>query len=95
MPRHRDWQPGTGTAAYVEVRPREDPRRRLRVKNQQFRRIYISESWTTLYGEYLFMPAELGIDFADEDPVFINVFRGESAGRYRRISMCHFRRGSQ
>jgi hypothetical protein len=49
----------------------------LRVKNQWFRRIYISDELDDLYGEYLFMLAELGIDFADDDPVFINVFRGE------------------
>jgi len=28
--RHRDWQPGTGTTAFIEVHPREDQRRRLR-----------------------------------------------------------------
>jgi hypothetical protein len=34
-------------------------------------------SWTTCTGEYMFMLAEVGIDFADDDPVTINVFCGE------------------
>jgi hypothetical protein len=38
---------------------------------------YQRDELDDLYGEYLFMPAELGVDFADDDPVFINVFRSE------------------
>lgn len=74
--RHQDWQPGTGSTAYIEVQPREDQRRRLRVKNQQYRRIYVSDELDDLYGEYLFFLADQGIDFGDEDPLFINLFRG-------------------
>lgn len=74
---HRDWQPGTGTTAFVEVQPREDQRRRLRVKNQQYRRLYVSDQLDGLYGEYLFQLAEQGIEFGDDDPVFINLYRGE------------------
>jgi integrase len=74
--RHRDWQPGTGTTAYIEVQPREDQRRRLRVKNQQYRRVYVSDELDDLYGDYLFWLAEEGIAFGDEDPVFVNLFRG-------------------
>lgn len=74
--RHRDWQPGTGTTASVEVQPREDQRRRLRVKNQRYRRIYISDELDNLYGEYLFLLIELGLDVHDDHPVFVNLFRG-------------------
>jgi integrase len=74
---HGDWHPGTGTTAWVEVQPREDQRRRLRVKNQQYRRVYISDDLDELYGEYLFWLADLGQELRDADPVFINVFRGE------------------
>lgn len=73
---HGDWQPGTGTTAFVEVQPREDQRRRLRVKNQQFRRVYISDDLDELYGEYLFWLVDLGIELRDGDSVFVNVFRG-------------------
>jgi integrase len=75
--RHRDWQPGTGTTAYVEVQPREDQRRRLRVKNQQYRRVYVSDELDDLYGDYLFLLADAGIVFGDDDPVFVNMFRGQ------------------
>lgn len=75
--RHGDWQPGTGTTALVEVQPREDQRRRLRVKNQQYRRVHISDDLDELYGEFLFWLVDLGIELRDEDPVFVNVFRGE------------------
>ncbi|WP_164835864.1 tyrosine-type recombinase/integrase [Actinacidiphila soli] len=74
---HGDWHPGTGTTAWVEVQPREDQRRRLRVKNQQYRRVYISDDLDELYGEYLFWLVDLGQELRDEDPVFVNVFRGE------------------
>jgi integrase len=75
--RHGDWQPGTGTTAYLEVQPCEDPRRRLRVKNQQYRRIYLGDELDDLYGEYLLLLVERGIDLNDDDPIFINVLRGE------------------
>ncbi|MGW2370188.1 tyrosine-type recombinase/integrase [Streptomyces sp. NPDC001667] len=75
--RHRDWKPGTGTTALIEVQPREDQRRRLRVKNQQYRRLYISDELDNLYGEHLFQLAEHGVEFADDDTVFINLYRGE------------------
>nr|WSY48708.1 tyrosine-type recombinase/integrase [Streptomyces sp. NBC_00886]WSY57556.1 tyrosine-type recombinase/integrase [Streptomyces sp. NBC_00886] len=75
--RHHDWQPGTGTTAHVEVQPREDTRRRLRVKHQQYRRVYISDELDDLYGEYLFLLIESGVDFGDNDPVFVNLFRGQ------------------
>ncbi|WP_369265263.1 tyrosine-type recombinase/integrase [Streptomyces sp. R35] len=74
---HGDWHPGTGTTAWVEVQPREDQRRRLRVKNQQYRRVYISDDLDELYGEYLFWLVDLGQELRDADPVFVNVFRGE------------------
>jgi integrase len=74
--RHRDWQPGFGTTAFLEVHPREDRRRRLRVKNQQYRRIYVSDELDNLYGEYLFLASELGVDLCDDDSVFVNIFRG-------------------
>ncbi|MGW0208694.1 tyrosine-type recombinase/integrase [Streptomyces sp. NPDC003233] len=75
--RHRDWQPGTGTTAFVEVQPLEDGRRRLRAKNQQHRRVYISDELDDLYGEYLFLLVELGVDVRDDLPVFVNLYRGE------------------
>lgn len=75
--RHRDWQPGTGTTAFIEVEPREDLRRRLRVKNQHFRRIYVGDELDDLYGEYLFLLAEHGFQFDDDDPIFINFYRGQ------------------
>lgn len=75
--RHRDWQPGTGTTAVIEVQPREDTRRRLRVKNQHYRRLYVGDELDDLYGEYLFMLAEKGFQFCDDDPIFINLYRGE------------------
>lgn len=81
--RHRDWQPGTGTTAYVEVQPREDQRRRLRVKNQQYRRIYVSDELDDLYGDYLFWLADEGIGFGDDDPVFVNLFRGQPGAPLR------------
>jgi integrase len=75
--RHRDWQPGTGTTAFVEVQPRAEHRRRLSVKNQQYRRIYISDELDDLYGEYLFLLAELGVSVDDDTAVFVNLFRGQ------------------
>lgn len=75
--RHRDWQPGTGTTAFLEVQPREDRRRRLRVKNQQYRRVYLSDELDDLYGEYLFLLVDLGLDVEDDGPIFVNLFRGE------------------
>lgn len=75
--RHGDWIPGTGTTALVEIQPREDPGRRLRVKNQQYRRLYVSDELDDLYGEYLFWLDEKGIDFDDSSPVFVNLFRGD------------------
>jgi len=75
--RHRDWLPGTGTTAVIEVQPREDPARRLRVKYQQYRRIYVGDDLDDLYGEYLFWLADRGVDFGDDSPVFVNLFRGE------------------
>jgi site-specific recombinase XerD len=41
---HRDWHTGTGTTAFIEVVPREDHRRRLRVKGQKYRRLYIGDA---------------------------------------------------
>ena len=75
--RHRDWHPGTGATALLEVQPREDTQRRLRVKNQQYRRIYLSDDLDDLYGEYLFLLAEEGVDLHNDDVVFVNLFRGE------------------
>ncbi|MGF1427040.1 tyrosine-type recombinase/integrase [Kitasatospora sp. LaBMicrA B282] len=75
--RHRDWQPGTGTTAFLEVQPLEDRRRRLRVKNQRYRRIYLSDELDDLYGEYLFLLVEQGLDVQDDLPVFVNLYRGE------------------
>jgi integrase len=75
--RHRDWQPGIGTTAFLEVQPREDRRRRLRVKNQQYRRVYLSDELDNLYGEYLFLLVDLGLDVQDDEPIFVNLFRGE------------------
>lgn len=74
--RHGDWQPGTGTTAFVEVHPREDQRRRVRIKGQGFRRIYISDELDDLYGEYLFLLVDLGLDVHDDQEVFVNLFRG-------------------
>ncbi|WP_028266985.1 tyrosine-type recombinase/integrase [Arthrobacter sp. MA-N2] len=74
---HGDWQPGTGATALIDIQPREDQRRRLRVKNQQYRRIYVSDALDNLYGEYLFSLVDLGLDIADSDSVFVNLFRGE------------------
>lgn len=74
---HGDWQPGTGSSAFIEIQPREDQRRRLRVKNQQYRLIYVSDELDNLYGEYLFSAVDLGLDIADSDSVFVNLFRGE------------------
>jgi integrase len=74
--RHREWQPGTGTTAFVEVQPGAEYRRRLSVKNQHYRRIYISDELDDLYGEYLFLLAELGVDVHDDASVFVNLFRG-------------------
>lgn len=73
---HGDWQPGTGTTASVGIWPREDASRRLRAKSRRFRRIYISDELDDLYGEYLFLLAEAGIDLADEMSVFVNLYRG-------------------
>ena len=75
--RHGDWQPGTGTTALLEIQPREDQRRRLRVKHQHYRRIYVSDDLDDLYGEYLFLLAENGIELDDDTPVFVNLFRGQ------------------
>ncbi|RVU18945.1 hypothetical protein EOT10_31055 [Streptomyces antnestii] len=81
---HGDWHPGTGTTAWVEVRPREGQRRRLRVKNQQYRRVYISDDIDELHGEYLFWLVDLGLELRGDVPVFVNVFRGSSGGRCGR-----------
>lgn len=81
--RHRDWLPGTGTTAVIEVQPREDPIRRLRVKYQQYRRLYVSDDLDDLYGEYLFWLSDGGIDFDDDTPVFVNLFRGKVGAALR------------
>lgn len=75
--RHGDWQPGTGTTAFIEVQPREDAGRRLRIKNQQYRRVYVSDELDDLYGEYLFLLFDMGVIVADDGPVFVNLFRGQ------------------
>jgi integrase len=77
--RHRDWRPGMGTTAFIEVQPREDQRRRLRVKFQQYRRLYVSDDLDGLYGEYLFHLAEQGFEFSDDDDIFINLYRAALA----------------
>ena len=74
---HRDWAPGRGSTAYLDVQAREDPRRRLRVKGQRHRRLYVSDELDGLYGEYLFLLADVGIEFDDGDPVFVNLYRGQ------------------
>ena len=74
--RHRDWHPGRGDTAVIEVQPRQDSRRRLRVKNQHYRRIYVGDDLDDLYGEYLFQLIEMGMDLDDDDPVFVNLYRG-------------------
>jgi integrase len=61
----------------VEVQPRAEHRRRLSVKNQHYRRVYISDELDDLYGEYLFLLAELGVSVHDDAAVFVNLFRGK------------------
>ncbi|KHL04652.1 tyrosine-type recombinase/integrase [Sinomonas humi] len=73
--KHGDWIPGTGTTAAIQIRPREDAQRRLRVKNQQYRHLYIGDDLDDLYGEYLFWLADRGVDFDDRSFVFVNLFR--------------------
>jgi len=73
---HRDWHTGTGTTAFIEVVPREDHRRRLRVKGQKYRRLYIGDALDDLYGGYLCGLADAGADFGDGDFVFTNMLRG-------------------
>jgi site-specific recombinase XerD len=74
---HGDWKPGLGSTAFIEVRPREDRQRRLRVKNQKYRKIYVSDDLDSLYDEYLFLLADFAVDFTDNDRVFINLYRGQ------------------
>ncbi len=94
---HRDWVPGLGSTAFLDVQPREDQRRRLRVKGQRHRRIYVSDELDGLYGEYLFLLGDLGIEFDDCDPVFVNLYRGQvgapmrSEGVYDWIEGCRRR----
>ena len=45
-----------------------------------FGRIYISGEVDDLYGEYLFLLVELGLDVRDDQEVFVNLFCG-SFGR--------------
>jgi integrase len=92
--RHRDWQPGTGTTAFLEVQPREDQRRRLRVKNQQYRRVYLSDELDDLYGEYLFLLVELGLDVQDDDRSSSTCFAASSADRCGRRRSTTGSRGS-
>ena len=37
----------------------------------------MSDDLDNLYGEYLFLLQEMGIDIRDDDPVFVNLFRGQ------------------
>jgi integrase len=76
---HRDWHTGLGDTPFVEVVPREDHPRGLRVKNGGFRRIYISDELDRLYGEYLWQLCDAGADDAvgglDGWWVFVNLAR--------------------
>lgn len=85
--RHGDWQPGTGTTASIGIWPREDSGRRLRAKTRNFRRIYISDDLDDLYGEYLFLLAEAGIDLTDQAHVFVNLYRGRFGAPMRSESV--------
>ncbi len=46
------------------------------MKNQQYRRVYLSDELDDLYGEYLFLLVEKGVDLDDDGAVFVNLFRG-------------------
>ena len=75
---HRDWHTGRGDTPFVEVVPREHPHG-LRVKSGAYRRLFISDRLDRLYGEYLYLVVEQGIDLVVEDLdgswMFVNLAR--------------------
>jgi site-specific recombinase XerD len=90
---HRDWHTGTGTTAFIEVVPREDHRRRLRVKGQKYRRLYVGDALDDLYGGYLCDLADAGADFGDGGFVFTNIVRGPLGAPLRPESVYAWVRG--
>src|SRR5262249_61271751 len=78
---HRDWHTGTGTTAFIEVVPREDHRRRLRVKGQKYRRLYIGDALDDLYGGYLVGAARPRGGLGGRGVVFFPTLRGGAGGR--------------
>ena len=79
--RHRDWHPGTGATAVLEVHPREDTQRRLRVKNQQYRRIYLSDDLATCTGNTSFSSSSRGSIFTTMMSCSSTCSEASSAGR--------------
>jgi integrase len=55
--RHADWHTGGGATGFVEVVPAEHPHG-VRVKNSQYRRVYVSAELGRLYGDYLWQVAD-------------------------------------
>jgi site-specific recombinase XerD len=73
---HADWHPGSGGTPFIQVVPRDHPRR-ARVKGGRGRRIYVSDELERLYGDYLWELAEragrAGHEVSDEWFCFVNL----------------------
>jgi site-specific recombinase XerD len=74
--RHSDFVVGRGGTPYIEVIPREDNPNAARVKGMRWRRVFVSDRLERLYGEYLWLLADLadthGLPLEDDQPVFVN-----------------------
>jgi site-specific recombinase XerD len=70
--RHRDIVVGRGGTPYIELVPREDNINNARVKGMQWRRVFVSDRLERLYGEYLWLLADLadahGLPLDDDQP---------------------------
>ena len=75
--RHVDWHAGRGDTPYVEVVPRQDHPHGARVKNNTYRRVYVSDGLEDAYSRYVWTLVDLGIDLDVPDLsnhfVFVNV----------------------
>lgn len=73
---HRDFVVGRGGTPYIEVMPRDDNPNAARVKGMRWRRVFVSDRLERLYGEYLWLLADLadahGLPLEDDHPVFVN-----------------------
>jgi len=87
---HRDWKPGTGGTAQVEVVHRDDHPHGLRGKSGR-RRVFVGSNLDRLYGDWVWALCEAGADVELHDwnsaYIFCNVHRGKRFAPLRAESV--------